>query len=134
MSVAYAGDMSLRLLLLASCALVAACDSPDSDPARIDVRLGRTAEAHGVRVTFEDVPTDSRCPVDVQCIQAGDAIAALALRAGAETGSVRLHTNTEPRSAEIAGRMITLVDLLPLPRSDRPTPPGDYVAQLLVEP
>ena len=40
-----------------------------------ELPLGQTAtvKGTGIRLTFKDVRTDSRCPVDVQCVWAGEA-------------------------------------------------------------
>jgi hypothetical protein len=47
-----------------------------------DVRIGMRADFDGEAFfMFDDVPSDSRCPVDVQCVQAGEAVVSLRFNA-----------------------------------------------------
>jgi hypothetical protein len=127
---------STVLLALAS----AACAGP-SEPADVPVgqqfelAAGESARAgtNPVTVRFVSVPQDSRCPVDVQCVTAGDATVRLELSGGGgATTTAELHTNAEPRSAPQGSYEVELLDLRPAPRSTRPTAPGDYVAVLRI--
>lgn len=43
----------------------------DSDPTLGDVRVGQMVFINGVKITLNKVVQDSRCPADVQCIEAG---------------------------------------------------------------
>lgn len=95
---------------------------------------GETAKVSGadVNIRFVGVERDSRCPADVICIQAGDAIVrveVLSSTGGAK--SYDLHTaNSQPvRHGDVS---ITLVELAPYPLASRPTQPGDYRATLRV--
>lgn len=84
-------------------------------------------------VRFEAVPNDSRCPVDVKCITAGDATVALRLEGGgAEARTIELHTLDEPKEARHGGFVVALVILRPRPVSTRPTPLREYRATLRV--
>jgi hypothetical protein len=93
--------------------------------------------ADGLTVTFDRVRSDSRCPMDVACITAGDAVVVVRLASqGGGQAERELHTN--PGSAGTADASyqsyaIALVALTPYPRSDRPIRPEDYVAMLTVE-
>lgn len=82
---------------------------------------------------------DSRCPRDVVCVQAGDGIASISLHplcypqgCAAPSYGIELHTTGEPKSAVADRYAVTLVRLLPLPLSTRPTKPADYVAWVRV--
>ena len=77
------------------------------------IGVGETVNIAGERltITFQDVLQDSRCPVGVQCIVAGDAIIAVTL---AKTGSssATLSLNTEsPVTAQYLNYTVELVDL-----------------------
>jgi len=103
-----------------------------------DVHAGAsTTLAEGLTVTFDRVRADSRCPMDVTCISAGDAAVIVRLASpGGEPAERELHTN--PGSAATADTSylaygITLVALAPYPRTDRQIRPEDYVATLTVE-
>ena len=102
-----------------------------------DVRAGASATLpEGLAVTFDRVRADSRCPMDVTCISAGDAVVIVLLASpGGALSERELHTN--PGGAAVADTSylsyaITLVALAPYPRTDRPIRPEDCVATLTV--
>ncbi len=68
---------------------------------------------------FFDVPADSRCPSQVQCVWAGDATVTMGLRVGdrGPTYPVTLHTSgaAGPIADTVLGLRIGLVDLSPYP-------------------
>jgi hypothetical protein len=106
--------------------------SPDRD---FSLKAGASARIEGsdLAVRFDDVPSDSRCPTDVQCITAGDAtVAVFVTGGGAAPASHELHTLDAPREARHGDWVIALVRLEPRPLSTRKTPRGDYVATLRV--
>ena len=73
-----------------------------------------------VRLTFERVSEDSRCPTDVTCIWEGDAVVVLKVKVEAEEATREVHTQGgEPRSrkAPAGDYVVTLVRLDPAPRS-----------------
>ena len=82
----------------------------------IPVRLGHTLRfGDGLRITFERVEEDSRCPRLVVCVWAGDA--AVRLRLGHPSGQavVTLHTTLDPREVVHAGYAVRLHRLDPEP-------------------
>ena len=85
-----------------------------------------------LRVTFQRVEADSRCPLDVQCVSAGDAAIAFRLaHAGREAGT-ELHTMLEPKQVEYDGFVLRLASVTPARRSTQPVQPGDYRVQVVV--
>ena len=118
---------------------LAGCESP-SEPTSFrlvepfEIRPGDTAIVElSLRIKFESVTADSRCPIDVTCIQAGDAVVKLSISAvdqPVETHDV--HTNPMFSDALYQAFVIRLQALTPFPRSDRPVAPADYVARLIV--
>ena len=127
-------------LVLVVSALSAGCaghaNSPNDTPLgqKFDLRAGSSAVLDGgLKVTFERVPADSRCPMDALCIRAGDATVALAIsRDGADAVARELRTDSAASETSYSGYSIKLVALAPYPRSDRPILPEDYVATLTV--
>ncbi|MBI4912881.1 MAG: hypothetical protein HY823_09090 [Acidobacteria bacterium] len=105
----------------------------------VPLPFGKTALIGGLRLSFTKVAGDSRCPVDVNCVWAGDAeielVADPPCYPGCDAPSklLRLHTGLEPRSGEFMGFRIQLAGLSPSPKSGKPIPPADYVAWLRVE-
>jgi hypothetical protein len=122
--------------------LVAACtsDSPSAPMGPLDVRIvvgvGEAADVQGasIRIRFQGVMGDSRCPADVVCIQGGDAVVRIdVLPSGSPGPSVTydLHTgNMQP--VNHANLLIALVQLSPYPFSSRPVSPGEYRATLRI--
>jgi len=129
-----------RLRSLAALALVAGCATAGRTevPASLDrdFRLDRGETAvvgtDGLTVRFITVVEDSRCPLGVQCIRAGEAKVQLEVRApGAGTDHLVLATEGgQPRYASFRAYDIHLVELEPRHRTDDPHPP--YVATLRV--
>ena len=75
----------------------------------------------GSRLTYLRLVNDSRCPLDVQCVWAGDAEIALQWRAAdGTTRALRLHTNGQagPSATRAGDRTVTLTAL---ERGDAPT-------------
>jgi hypothetical protein len=85
-------------------------------------------EGRRVEVTFTGVLTDSRCPIDVVCIQMGDALVSLVV-AGA-TVEVAFPVSTEVR---VAGVRVVLTDVQPSAKAAETIEPDDYRITLLVE-
>lgn len=86
-----------------------------------------------LRVEFERVSADSRCPIDVHCITAGDATVKVALHhPSLPRAAEELHTMESRRQVFYAGHRIRLVRLEPQPRSTSPIAPKDYVATFVV--
>jgi hypothetical protein len=113
-----------------------------SEPRRVTLGEGfrlKIGEAvligeEGLRVGFESVPTDSRCPKGENCIWEGDAVVGIWVRRGsAEKRGFNLHTSGRgPGAADYDGWSVRLVALDPYPVSGRPVRRGDYVATLEV--
>ena len=82
-------------------------------------------------VKFLAVTEDSRCPSDVQCIQAGEAKVSVGITKGNENlGEIVVSTI---KSADVIGYSITLADLKPYPTTQSlPIKPLDYVATFIV--
>lgn len=95
---------------------------------------GETASLRGrsTSVRFVGVSGDSRCPADAICIQLGDAIVRIeVLSSGGGVTAYDLHTN-DLRPVAHGTLIITLVQLLPYPFSNRMIQPSEYRATLHV--
>ena len=91
------------------------------------VQIADTAE----RLHFVRVISDSRCPIDVVCIQAGNAIVRSEILSSDEAAPFDLHT-AEPREVMHGQLTVTLVRLIPSPVSTRTIAPDEYRATLRV--
>lgn len=102
---------------------------------RFDLKVGasRRVGDDGLRVAFQSVKSDSRCPIDAICIDAGNAVAAFTFTVDDRTLSRDVHTNPPQNRVSLDRYSVQLLELQPYPRSDRPTPPAEYVAQVRVD-
>ena len=84
-------------------------------------------------LSFAEVREDSRCPTDVVCIWAGNAVVRLGLAVGTgPTAPYDLNTTTDPREMVYGVYRITLVGLAPAPLSTSTIPLSGYRATLRV--
>lgn len=101
----------------------------------VTLAIGQRVQVDGgaLELRFDGVPHDSRCPVDVQCITAGNAVARLRLAgAGGGARTVELNTTVGPKEAMHAGYTVRLVALRPEQTSGLRVTPGEYRAVLQV--
>jgi hypothetical protein len=97
--------------------------------------LGKTAviNASGARITFKQVSEDSRCPVDVQCVWAGDAKIELTISRSGTPDDLKVISLTPPNNETTSGDLrIRFTGLAPVPRQADNGKPRAYVAQLVV--
>jgi hypothetical protein len=104
----------------------------------VDVRAGQAVQITGQSpfiVTFERVTEDSRCPIGVNCIWAGNAVVRLAVDAGGgDRATVDVHTFTsDRRSVTHRGYRIRLVQLVPAPKEGASIAPDQYVATIVID-
>ncbi len=123
---------SLGLLL--GCASVPTGSDADTT---VGLRVGEEQPVQGtsVSVSFTLVDGDSRCPTDVTCVWAGNAVTVLGVRSGSgPTSPYRLNTTLDPKKVQPAGQSfeIRLDSLQPSPKSGQPIPQSRYVAFLTI--
>ena len=99
-----------------------------------NLRAGESAQTsdQALRVGFDGVTADSRCPKGEQCVSAGDAIARVWLQQGFVPRETR-NLHTAPGSVQRAnafGHELRLVQLDPAPISGRTIDKSHYIATL----
>jgi hypothetical protein len=97
--------------------------------------VGKTATLNGTgtRITFSQVTNDSRCPVDVQCVWAGDAKIELTISRGGSPDEAKVLSITPPNNETTSGDLrIRFTGLAPVPRQADSGKDRAYVAQLVV--
>lgn len=112
--------------------------TPDARTVRVDegftLRAGESVAIAGtpVKITFEKILSDSRCAIDVVCIQAGEARAAFRLEEpGRPAESFELDTDRN-RSWALDGFAVELLAVLPAPRSTVKIDPRHYAVEIRV--
>ena len=100
----------------------------------VTVRIGqeRSAGRGNVRIKFLEMIEDSRCPRDVQCIQAGNASIRVRVSRNRHSEVLVLNTNGRAEKAVFAGYVFTLTRLTPEPRSNIRVNRNGYVATISV--
>lgn len=86
-----------------------------------------------LEINFDDVPVDSRCPLNVYCFWAGDAEVKLNFFQNDVKLGTSLHTTLDPKSITIWNYNIKLVSLTPYPEAGKELKKEDYVVELLVK-
>ena len=140
--------MKSRIVFVAAALVLSACTNtshPDGpgvvtgiqvDAGReFEISAGQEAQVRGTPLTvrFSGVTNESRCPSDVQCVWAGNAVVNLTIAAaGSGSSDVGLNTTLDPKSTTFAGYRVALTGLKPYPRSGATITPGSYVATLEV--
>ena len=97
------------------------------------LRIGEAAKVEDaeVTVTFQEVSSDSRCPKDVNCIQAGEAVVVLALES-ADGKKTLVELAVPPGGASPAAAFealrVAVVELQPQTESTKSIDPSSYMA------
>jgi hypothetical protein len=96
------------------------------------VRVGQTIVVSGIRLRFNAVQSDSRCPSDVVCVWAGDAVANLRVELNCDCDGpsfeLKLHTNLQPKSGTAYSFRVELLHLEPYPSVSSPIKDDAYSA------
>lgn len=97
----------------------------EGSSARVTAALVETVSALGVSLTPLAVEEDSRCPMDVMCIQAGQARVQIMTQDGMGTSTATIVLGAqEPLTTETAA--IWLAEALPYPLASDPTEDAQY--------
>lgn len=135
-----------RLLALLAIA-VAACShsvdpattAPDgglsilkSDTLTLAAGAFATLDNGSFELSFQRVENESRCATNVTCVWAGDAAAAFAMRVEKAQLAPVLHTNLEPRQADLGGYEVRLLDVSPYPVNGQVIAASSYKVRVVV--
>lgn len=127
-----------RLILLLTTVAGCVSNSPAAPGGPVNAQVvlapGQIAqiESTSLRLRFQGVMGDSRCPADAFCIQAGDAVVRIdVIPSRRPSTTYDLHTGST-RAIRHEDVTIALVELSPYPFISRPIVPNDYRATLRV--
>ena len=96
----------------------------------------RVDSASSLRITFNELLEDSRCPIDANCIWSGVGIIGINVTQGTSISEITLSTiDFEEHSPEVikAGIRYKLVDLTPYPKLNSNNEAIDYKASVLIQ-
>ncbi len=105
-------------------------------PTEIVLRHGEEKRVDGgiLRLSFNDVLEDSRCPTDVTCVWEGNARVRIGIAAGTgPTHPLELNSTQDPRFADWNAVRVTLLEVSPDPVSTEQIPVESYLVRLRVE-
>jgi hypothetical protein len=123
------------LLLVVSCTKESVNSKEDSSKEEVTLKVGELVTVSGtsLAIEFSSVTNDSRCPIDVVCVWAGNAETEMAFHVPGSPVTVGyLNTFEEPREFSYAGYLIRLKDLKPYPKEGMEIDPNEYEVTLAV--
>lgn len=103
------------------------------DSVLVRINYGEEASIENNTTIKFDGVSDSRCPMDVICVWAGDGGVSLALSNEGEQLHSFLHTTLFPREINYNGYRIILKSLNPYPKSSSPTKLEEYNIELIIK-
>jgi hypothetical protein len=129
-----------RTFILVTAAALAAAVAATAQPSLgkpFDLKVGESATVgpQNLAVGFDELLSDSRCPIGVFCFWEGDAAAQMWVKLPDETrGDFQLHTNHGFKwKFSYNYYEITLLRVSPYPVYEVPTFPGDYLVTVQVD-
>ena len=125
--------LSLMLFLLIACvAPLNTVEEPTLDKEfSIKINSQAVIKNEAIKITFNKVLEDSRCPKGARCIWAGNAKVSLELEKSADKKNIELNSFKGATSVEYQGCEIKFVNLAPYPDAHKPAT-GDPTVTLLV--
>lgn len=125
-------------LLLTSCSVVGSAPQEGAASAMVfTLRIGESALSGdgSLRIGFEDVTADSRCPKGERCVSAGDAVVRVWLQPRSGQREVReLHVTPAARqSARVLSHEVRLIRLDPYPVTGSVVARENYVLTLRLD-
>ncbi|MES2006590.1 MAG: hypothetical protein V4436_00610 [Patescibacteria group bacterium] len=121
--VTYVGRQGPNCEFAACPATSTTTNGTSSSPLTIETQINKKITALGLSLTPLEVVEDSRCPTNVQCIQAGTVRVKVLIQSGLGEGAVVVTLNT-PITTE--AEEITLISVSPAPLSTHEITKGEY--------
>ena len=135
---------TIHLAVAVASLAIAACASNNALPTEpvaysqaeaadsVRIRVGQTIVVGGIKVRFNAVESDSRCPSDVVCVWEGDAVASFVAEQNCNCDSpaieLKLHTTLQPKSGSAYGFKLELLNVQPYPKTSSPIKQDAYYA------
>lgn len=84
----------------------------------VQINHQKTLAKNKLTIKFVSLLEDSRCPIDTNCIRAGNAKIKIALKKGGAAKTFELSTNDQPQTVSFSGYTIKLTDVNPKPATN----------------
>lgn len=121
------------LTIIAILGIAAAASAVKPETVTLSLGQQKTSRAGKITIKFISVVEDSRCPVGVDCIWAGNAKIKIALKKGKKAAtSFELNSTLKPEVVEYEGYDIRLADLTPRPGEKGGAAPARQAAMLSI--
>ena len=98
----------------------------------LNVGKQKTAKKSRLKIKFLGVTEDSRCPVGVNCIWAGNAKVKVRIVGARSTKVFEFNTNSGPKGDIFEGWSIVVDSLTPEPHANKPINPKSYKAKFTI--
>ncbi len=125
--------MKSLLLVAASLTVLSSGYAGVEESFSLAVGETKTVEGTDLSLRFAAVTRDSRCPKDVSCIVAGEAVVVFVARLGGEDSELTFNVPPGGKDGQSLDRFtISLVELQPETDSTKKIEASDYVATVVV--
>lgn len=123
----------LLLVLTLSFGAFLHADAHTTQKVSVLINKQKTVVKNKLTIKFVSLVEDSRCPTDVQCIQAGNAKITIEVCGGKSAAKTfEINTNLQPQTVSYGGYEIKLTDLNPKPASNIRINRNGYTATFAV--
>lgn len=102
----------------------------EGDPTIGEAGVGETVYVNGVRITLRSVKNDSRCPIDVQCVWAGNTTVTVTLKSDTDNETRDIVSDQPPVGFD--SFLISIAEVSPPSVSTRTISPNEYVVKFRV--
>jgi hypothetical protein len=123
-------SLIVGLLLVIAFGLLTEVEARQTQHLEVRINREKTAARSRLRVKFVKLVEDSRCPVDTNCVWAGNAKIKIRVAKNGRSRTLELNSNTGPKVADFAGYSFKLAGLMPQPRSNIRIDRNGYVASI----
>ena len=96
------------------------------------IGVGETKYVDGIKITLNKIVSDSRCPLDVQCIQAGWVTANVTLLSDTDEETLDMSSNKPPKAFD--SFQVSMIEVRPIRISTLMPTPDSYKIVFKVEP
>lgn len=97
----------------------------ESDPVVGNVSVGKTIYINGVKITLNKIIQDSRCPIDVVCVWAGNVTANVTLQSNTDKETIDIYS--DKGAVAFDSYQISLEKISPSSKADTEIKPENYI-------